>query len=126
MTSVYDAFDPKKHDLLDLLGQDVAARPGEIVDSVRDELRAAAEISTLIGQSAQRNSDRITRVHSERVEKSLKGLRGVLEQMAAAARSAGLSARRRRTRRDDRRYPAPPRRHLSRTRGRGLPAGADL
>lgn len=90
MTSIFEAFSPKTHDIANLLGQELAGVPGALSAMAGDELNAASDIGRIIGRAAQRNGDRIATVHSERAEKTLTGLRGVFDQMAQAAQSGAL------------------------------------
>lgn len=91
MTSIYEAFGIKTHELADLMRDEVAARPGELADLAGDELRAATETGRIWTRAAQRNAERIAGTHTERAEKTLAGLRGMFDQMAAAARSGQLA-----------------------------------
>jgi hypothetical protein len=90
MTSIYQAFGLKSHDLADLWRDEAASKPGELTEAAGVELNAMTEIGKIWARAAQRNADRIAGTHSERAEKTLHGLRGVFDQMAKAAQSGQL------------------------------------
>ncbi len=90
MTSIYEAFGPGSHALADRFRDEISGKPGAMSEAMAEELHATTEMGRIWVRAAQRNAERIATTHSERAERTLHGLRGMLDRMAQAARDGRL------------------------------------